>query len=89
MEILGLIVYTVALSFRLPSKKVDSMVKKYSQILSNWNVQLRVLASILGDFTWTSSAVPFARSHYREVQSLYIGSSKFYRRKQDAKVDDE
>ncbi len=86
MEFLGLIVDTVALSFRLPSKKVDSMIKKCSQILSRQNVQLRVLASLLGDFTWVSSAVPFACSHYREVQSLYLCSSKFYRGELDTKV---
>ena len=45
-----------------------------------------MLASLLGDFTWASSAVPFARSHYREVQSLYLCSSKFYRGKLDNKV---
>jgi hypothetical protein len=39
MEFLIRIVNTVAL-------KVDSMVKKYSQILSKRNVQLRVLASL-------------------------------------------
>nr|CAH0107467.1 unnamed protein product [Daphnia galeata] len=56
-------------------------------ILSKKNVQLRVLASLLGDFTWASLAVPFARSHYREVQSLYLCSSKFYREELDTKVD--
>jgi hypothetical protein len=87
MEFLGLIVNTITLIFRLPSKKVDSMVKKCVQILSKWGVQLRVLASRLGDFTWASSAVPFARSYYREVQSLFIGNSKFYKRELDTKVD--
>jgi hypothetical protein len=87
MEFLGLIVNTITLIFRLPSKKVDSMVKKCVQILSKRGVQLRVLASHLGDFTWASSAVPFTRSHYREVQSLCIGNSKFYKRELDTKVD--
>ncbi|KAI9560527.1 reverse transcriptase [Daphnia sinensis] len=87
MEFLGLIVNTVTLSFRLPSKKVDSMVERCSRILSKRNVPLRVLASLLGDFTWASSAVPFARSHYREVQSLYINNSKFYKGELDTKVD--
>jgi hypothetical protein len=87
MEFLGLIVNTITLSFRLPSKKVDSMVEKCGQILNKRSVQLRVLASLLGDFTWASSAVPFARSHYREVQSLYIGNSKFYGGELDTKVD--
>ncbi|XP_045036842.1 uncharacterized protein LOC116935930 [Daphnia magna] len=87
MEFLGLIVNTVTLSFRLPSKKVDSMVERCGRILSKRNVPLRVLASLLGDFTWASSAVLFARSHYREVQSLYINNSKFYKGELDTKVD--
>ena len=34
MEFLGLIVDTVTLSFRLPSKKVDSMIKKSVRLRS-------------------------------------------------------
>ncbi len=69
MEFLGFIVNTVTLGFRLPPKKADSMVKRCSQILGNRNVQLWVLASLLGEFTWASSAVPL-RSVKGEIHPL-------------------
>jgi len=76
MEYLGLMVDTKALSFSLPSGKVESVTTLCRKALSADRVSLRNLASIIGNFTWAIPTVPFAQSHYRSLQSFYISESK-------------
>ncbi|KZR98981.1 Uncharacterized protein APZ42_005350, partial [Daphnia magna] len=34
------------------------------------------IASVLGNLTWATTAVPFAQAHFREIQRCYIDSAK-------------
>jgi len=63
------------MSMSLPSKQVDSIVSNCFKLLRQSSVRLREVACLLGQFTWAATAVPFAASHYRDLQNLYIRQS--------------
>ena len=71
-----MMVDSVLMRFRLPEKKIESMGARSTELAKKSRVTLRELASLLGSFTWAATAVPFAQSHYREVQALYINGSR-------------
>jgi hypothetical protein len=75
MDFLGMSLDSVAMSMSLPSKKVDSVVSNCFKLLRQSSVRLREVACLLGQFTWAAPAVPFAASHYRDLQNLYIRQS--------------
>ena len=77
MEYLGLMVDTKALSFSLPSGKVESVTGLCRKALEADRVSLRDLASILGNFTWAISTVPFAQS--QPPRLLYFSIKKDFR----------
>ncbi|KZS05450.1 Uncharacterized protein APZ42_031346 [Daphnia magna] len=63
----------------LPISKRHFLIALCEKLLSSKLVSLRDLASLLGNFSWSSSSVPYAQSHYRGVQSLYISKLKFFK----------
>ncbi len=71
IEFLGLIIDSIAMTLSLPSSKVDSLVASCKKLISQPKSSLRELASVMGNFSWAIPAVPFARAHYRNLQSLY------------------
>ncbi|KZS16152.1 Uncharacterized protein APZ42_018153 [Daphnia magna] len=77
IEFLGLLVDTKEMTFSLPILKRHFLIALCEKLLSSKLVLLRDLAPLLGNFSWSSSSVPYAQSHYRGVQSLYISKFKF------------
>ncbi len=51
MEHLGMVINSVELSFTLPASKVQDVKRMCERALSSGQVILRVVASILGNFT--------------------------------------
>ena len=72
IEFLGLIVDSRNLSLSLRPEKVDEIIRLCQNLLSKSSAPLREIAKVLGLFAWAIKAVPFAQSHYRDLQRLYI-----------------
>ena len=70
MDYLGLVIDTKILSFSLPDGKVKSIIDLCRRAFAADVVSLPDLASVLGNFTWALSTVPFAQPHYRNLQSF-------------------
>ena len=78
MEFLGMSLNSIIMSMSLPPKKIDSITSGCYRLLRLPGVRLREIASLLGQFAWAMPAVPFAASHYRELQHLYIRHSAIH-----------
>lgn len=76
MEYLGMVINSVQLSFALPASKVQDVKRMCERALSSEQVILRDVALILGNFTSAIPTIPFAQSHYRNMQRFYIGESQ-------------
>jgi len=76
MEYLGLLVSSIELKYCLPKSKCDTIVALCRKAIKKATISLRDLASILGNFTWATLAVPYAPAHIRGVQTLYISNSR-------------
>ena len=74
IEFLGLLVNSTDLSLALPLKAVSSILSICNGMLSQSSVSLRNLSSLLGHFSWAIPTVPFAQTHYRNLQRLYISN---------------
>jgi hypothetical protein len=72
IEFLGLIVDSRNLSLSLRAEKVDEIIRLCRNLFSKGSAPLREIAKVLGLFAWAIKAVPFAQSHYRDLQRLYI-----------------
>ena len=72
IEFLGLIVDSRNLSLSLRAEKVDEIIRLCQNLFSKSSAPLREIAKVLGLFAWAIKAVPFAQSHYRDLQRLYI-----------------
>jgi hypothetical protein len=72
IEFLGLIVDSLNLSLSLRAEKVDEIIRLCQNLLSKSSTPLREIAKVLGLFACAIKAVPFAQSHYRDLQRLYI-----------------
>ena len=72
IEVLGLIVDSRNLSLSLRTEKVDEIIRLCQNLFSKSSAPLREIAIVLGLFAWANKAVPFAQSHYRDLQRLYI-----------------
>lgn len=83
IEYLGVMVNSMRLSFALPQNKISALKLLCSSALRKDRISLRDMASILGNFTWAISAVPFAQSHDRRMQRFYL--EKF--QKSDANME--
>ena len=59
------------LSISLPDRKVSSVKALCAQLSNGSPITLRDIASILGQFSWAISAVPYAQAHYRNLQAEY------------------
>jgi len=71
---LGLIIDSLSMSFALPEGKLDKTRTLCQRALAAGRVRLRDLASIMGMFSWSIPAIPFAQAHYRRVQRSLISS---------------
>ncbi|KAK4015143.1 hypothetical protein OUZ56_030131 [Daphnia magna] len=76
IEYLGMVIDSTLLSFALPTVKVQEVKKMCKKALDTGKVPLRDVASILGNFTWAIPTIPFAQSHYRSMQRIYITDSQ-------------
>lgn len=76
MEYLGMVINSVQLSFALLASKVQDVKRMCERALSSEQVILRDVALILGNFTSAIPTIPFAQSHYRNMQRFYIGESQ-------------
>lgn len=76
MEYLGMIIDSVQMSFALPPVKVLEVRKMCEKAITAGQVSLGGVASILGKFTWAIPTIPFAQSHYRNMQRFYIAESQ-------------
>lgn len=72
MEFLGLIVDSMNLTFALPAAKIASIVARCREALRRPQIRLRDLASLLGSLVFAITSVPYAQSHYRSIQFLYL-----------------
>lgn len=72
---LGLVLDSNKLSLSLRDDKILSIRKLCNEILDSKFTSLREIAKILGNFVWAVQAVPYAQSHYRALQKLYITES--------------
>ena len=78
MEYLGMLIDSTKLEFSLPPEKVSSIVSLCREVLysdASGKVTLRVIAKIMGNFSFAIPTVPFAQGHFRELQSLFISQS--------------
>ena len=62
------------MSLALPGKRLSEFIGLCSNLLNVKGTSRKKLAQLLGKFTWTEAAVPFARAHYRHLQRAYIES---------------
>lgn len=76
LEYLGVMLDTESLQFSLPVEKVLNVKLLCSKALSRDKINLRQLASLLGNFNWAIISIPFAQAHYRSLQQIYISESK-------------
>ncbi len=76
MEYLGLVIDSKSLSLSLRLEKVAEIISLCSNALKRDSVSLREIAKILGNLAWAFKAIPFAQSHYRNLQSQYIEGGK-------------
>lgn len=65
MELLGIMVDSVLMRFRLPKRNVDSIGTRSMELAKKSRLALRELESLLSSFTWASIAAPFAPAHGR------------------------
>ena len=71
-----MIVDSIKKSFFLPVMKGQEVKSLCEKALEVKRVSLCNIASILGSFTWTTSTIPYAQSHYRSMQRFYLNESK-------------
>lgn len=64
------------MSFSFPSEKVLHVLYMCSSALEKGHFILRVVASILGNFTWACPTITFTQWHYRSILKLYIKNAK-------------
>lgn len=72
LELFGLDIDTRNLTLSLPLAKVDSFISLCNSLLDNDLVQLRNVAKLLGNFSWSIPTVPFAQGHSKLLQQFYI-----------------
>lgn len=77
IEFLGLILDSLLLKYSLPAEKRHSIISLCRDIVKKSQVSLRDVASLLGNFSWASLAVPYASAHIRAVQAIHISQLKF------------
>ncbi|KAI9551258.1 reverse transcriptase [Daphnia sinensis] len=75
-EFLGLVVDSRSLTLSLKKDKVEKMVGSCRKMLSLDKVSLWDLSSLIGNFSWAISAVPFAQAHYRSLQHRFLVESR-------------
>jgi hypothetical protein len=76
IEYLGLIIDSKSLSLSLRPEKIVEIIDLCGKALERVSVSLRDIAKILGNLAWAIKAIPFAQSHYRDLQAQYIESCK-------------
>ena len=76
LEYLGVVIDSLHLTFSLPNDKVIKIKSLCAKVLAKPLATLKELASILGNFVWAISSVPYAQSHYRSLQNFYISQSR-------------
>lgn len=79
LEYLGISIDSEALSFTLPTEKANSLKQLCHDALKMDKISLRSLAKILGNFSWAIPTVPFAQSHYRNLQVTFVERSKQFK----------
>lgn len=67
-EFLGLLVDSRSLTLSLKKEKVEKMILMCRKLLSQDEVFLWELSSVMGSFAWAISSIPFAQAHYRRLQ---------------------
>lgn len=75
-EFLGLVVDSRSLTLSLKKDKVKQMVGSCRKMLSLGKASLWDLSSLIGNFSWAISAVPFAQAHYRSLQHRFLVESR-------------
>ena len=86
IEYLGVIINSRDLSFSLPEKKINNIRGICQRMISKLCVSLREILSILGHLSWAVTCVPFAESHYRQIQSFILEKSRSSNGNLDRKV---
>ena len=72
IEYLGVLIDTTSLSILLPQAKVSRIQSLCDNALACSHMSLRNIAMIIGNFGFATSAVRYARSHFRQLQHFYI-----------------
>ena len=76
IEFLGIVtIDSNLLSFSLPLSKVTKVTLLCEKALMAQRLLLRQLASIMGNFSWAITTVPFAQAHFRNLQRFFISES--------------
>lgn len=76
LEYIGLVIDTAALTFSLPPKKVDKLLRMCTLAYTSNSPSLKDLASLLGVLNWAVHSVNYAPAHYRNLQAFYAKRSK-------------
>lgn len=76
LEYLGLLIDSTTMSLALTESKVTSIISACQKLLSAKEFPIWDISSLLGNFTWATTAVPFAQAHFREIQRLYLKEFK-------------
>lgn len=76
LEFLGMMLNSAEFLVSLPSKKLQKIITQSSKALYSKRIALRDLASLLDLLAWGVPAIPYAQSHYRHLQNLFIFNSQ-------------
>ncbi|KZS13502.1 Uncharacterized protein APZ42_021354 [Daphnia magna] len=71
-----MIVDTSRLSFKLSAQKIDSLESLLTQAAHTLQPSLRCIACVFNKLIWATTAVPFTRANFREIQRCFIDSAK-------------
>jgi hypothetical protein len=71
-----LILNSRSLSLSLRPEKTAEIIDLCGRAFKRVSISLREIAKILGYLAWAIKAIPFAQSHYRDLQSQYIEGYK-------------
>ena len=84
--LLGLKVNLVNLSLSMLESKVKDIIKACQAAIDAKTAILKEIASILGNLTWATQAIPFAQAHFRAIQWFYIQNTSGKDKTLNAKV---
>ncbi len=76
LEYLGLLIDSTTISLELTELKVNSIISACQKLLSAKEYPIWDISSLLRNFTWATTAVPFAQAHFRGIQRLYLKEFK-------------